>query len=75
MKRGYPVTKVLRIVGVARSTYYYQTCYAVAEKQVSEGRPIPGYSYDRQGIRIPDEQIKEWLMELISGPRLCLWLS
>lgn len=62
------MAKVLRIVHVARSSYYYQTRYAVEEKQVSEGRPAPGYSWDQNGSRIPDEQIKEWLMELISGP-------
>ncbi|MFC7747635.1 IS3 family transposase, partial [Lentibacillus kimchii] len=65
--RGYPVAKVLRIAGVARSSYYYQTRYAVKEKQVSEGRPAPGYSYNDHHVRISDEQIQEWLMELISG--------
>lgn len=54
-------------MGVARSSYYYQTRYAVEEKQVSEGRPAPGYSYNQNHFRIPDEQIKEWLMEVISG--------
>ncbi|MDY0404823.1 hypothetical protein P5G51_004875 [Virgibacillus sp. 179-BFC.A HS] len=35
---------VLKIVNVPRSTYYYQKNYRVEEKQVSEGRPAPGYS-------------------------------
>jgi putative transposase len=34
---------------------------------VSEGRPAPGYSYQESGVRVADEQIEEWLMELISG--------
>jgi putative transposase len=29
----------------------------------SEGRAIPGYSLKRDGIKVSDEQIKEWLME------------
>jgi hypothetical protein len=31
------------------------------------GRPIPGYSWDKRGRRISDEQIKEWLCEAIEG--------
>ncbi|MGL5512454.1 MAG: IS3-like element ISHahy4 family transposase, partial [Sporomusa sp.] len=30
------------------------------------GRPISGYSIDSSSHRISDEQIKEWLMELIA---------
>jgi len=30
---------VLRIIGIPRSTYYYQKNYRVEEKKVSEGRP------------------------------------
>lgn len=37
------------------------------EKKVSEGRPAPGYSTDEDGKKIPDEQIKEFLLELIAG--------
>ncbi|MED4600046.1 IS3 family transposase [Paenibacillus validus] len=59
--------KVLRIVGVARSTYYYQTSYKTAEKRVSEGRPIPGYSYTKQGTPVPDEQIQAWLLQFIEN--------
>jgi putative transposase len=32
-----------------------------------KGRPIPGYSYNLEGEKISDGQIKEWLMELIAG--------
>ncbi|MFW5437289.1 transposase [Paenibacillus apiarius] len=34
---------------------------------MSEGRPIPGFSQLINGCTISDEQIKEWLMELIAG--------
>lgn len=37
------------------------------EKQVSEGRPAPGYSITKDGKKISDEQIKEWLLEAIAG--------
>ncbi|MFB4166325.1 IS3 family transposase, partial [Alteribacillus sp. JSM 102045] len=50
-----------------RSTYYYQTSYRVEHKKVSEGRPIPGYSFTNGGKKVSDEQIKEWLLEEIEG--------
>ncbi|OYD06075.1 IS3 family transposase [Paludifilum halophilum] len=61
------MTTVLRIVGIARSTYYYQTRYAVKEKQGSGGRAAPGYSWTDKGEKVADEQISEWLMEMIAG--------
>ncbi|MDT2261445.1 hypothetical protein P7H06_20795 [Paenibacillus larvae] len=36
------------------------------KKTVSEGRSAPGYSYQANGTKVPDEQIQERLMELIS---------
>ncbi|MFD2672226.1 IS3 family transposase [Marinicrinis sediminis] len=56
---------MLRIVGVSRSTYYYQKHYRVEEKTVSEGRPAPGFSLQADGTKISDEQIKEWLLQLM----------
>ncbi|WGD80131.2 IS3 family transposase [Bacillus subtilis] len=77
--KGYAFRKVLKILEISPSTYYYQ--YKKEEKSVSEGRPIPGYSLTKNGKKIPDEQIQEWLMELISGEagvygyrKLCLRL-
>jgi putative transposase len=58
---------VLRLVKVPRSSYYYYKNGRVAEKTVSEGRPAPGYTFQESGARIADEQIREWLMELIAG--------
>lgn len=58
---------MLKIIGISRSTYYYQKNYRVEEKKVSEGRPAPGYSYKEDGQKISDEQIKEFLLEEIAG--------
>ncbi|WP_382285737.1 hypothetical protein [Heyndrickxia sporothermodurans] len=40
---------MLKIIGISRSTYYYQKNYRVEEKKVSEGRPAPGYSIKEDG--------------------------
>ncbi|MFX3660987.1 MAG: IS3 family transposase [Ectobacillus sp.] len=58
---------MLNIIGIPRSTYYYQKNYRVKEKKVSEGRPAPGYSFKEDGQKISDEQIKEFLMEEVEG--------
>lgn len=58
---------MLRLVKIPRSSYYYHKNGKVAQKTVSEGRPAPGYSYQDSGERVADEQIEEWLMELIAG--------
>ena len=34
---------------------------------VHSGRPIPGYSFSWDGEKVPDEQIEEWLCELVCG--------
>ena|GEM_PF-240378 len=60
---GYKATLVLRILRVSRSTYYYKK-----EAKINKGgRPYLGYSFNKEGKRICDEQIKEWLCELIEG--------
>lgn len=67
---GYSVTTVLRIVGVLEATYYARK---KREKEgpkprvFNGGRPQPGYSVTTDGKRISDEQIKEWLLELVAG--------
>ncbi len=58
---------VLRIVGVSEQIYYYRKKYAKQVRIYNGGRPIPGYSWDQAGRPVSDEQIKEWLMELIVG--------
>ncbi|QZT35314.1 IS3 family transposase [Caldalkalibacillus thermarum TA2.A1] len=66
IRKGYPIRTVLKIIGIARSTYYYRKYYRVKEKTVSEGRPAPGYSYNHKGIKVSDEQIKAWLLDLVA---------
>ncbi len=57
---------VLKIVGLSRSTYYYRISRTGLTKRVGGGRPCPGYSLDKANNQISDEQIKEWLTELIA---------
>jgi len=62
---------VLKIIGIAESTYYYQKGpvrqpeHAVPDTHI--GRPILGYSLDQSSKRVSDEQIKEWLTEFVLG--------
>lgn len=66
--QGHPIKLVLRIPGVERSTYY---AHMSRPKQQSErihrsGRSVPGYSHTKDNKRISDEQICEWIMELLA---------
>ncbi|MBC9786728.1 IS3 family transposase [Heliobacterium chlorum] len=68
--RGYPAATVLRIVGVHEATYYYRKqrkSDIPIVRQYKGGRPIQGYSCTVDGKRVSDEQIKEYLLELITG--------
>ncbi|PTR46466.1 IS3 family transposase, partial [Geobacillus thermodenitrificans] len=67
IKKGYPITKVLEILEINRSTYYYQQNGKVEKKTVDGGRPTPGCSLTATGEKVPDEQIQEWLSELVMG--------
>jgi putative transposase len=58
---------VLKIVGLNPSTYYYAIDRTDEEKVENGGRPIPGYSYNTEGKKICDMQIKEWIISLIEG--------
>lgn len=50
------------------ATYYHRKKHPPQkDRQYNGGRPTNGYSMNLQGEPISDEQIKEWLMELISG--------
>ena len=61
---------MLRIVGVLEATYYARK---KREKEGQKpqasngGRPQPGYSLTRDGKRLSDEQLNEWLLELVEG--------
>ncbi|MCM3078531.1 hypothetical protein M3558_05410 [Brevibacillus invocatus] len=64
---GYKAKMVLRIVGILEATYYYRKNKASQKPRVYHGgRPIPGYSLSKDGQPVSDEQIKEWLSELIA---------
>jgi putative transposase len=62
---------VLRIIGLAESTYYGRKKRITANTQPSslgqKGRPCPGYSLTTDGQKVSDEQINEWLLELVEG--------
>jgi len=58
---------VLKIVGIERSTYYYNIANRGKVKQKPVGKPAPGYSFDKSGKKICDAQIKEWIVEAING--------
>ncbi|WP_158702700.1 IS3 family transposase [Paenibacillus faecalis] len=62
---------MLGILGLAESTYYERLKRskqpAEAAGTIRRGRPCPGYSLTLQGHKVSDEQIKEWLLELVEG--------
>jgi putative transposase len=60
----------LRIIGVARSIYYYHVSKKGTERAASGGRPVPGYSYTTDKDKVSDTRIKEWLLQLIEYFRL-----
>lgn len=66
---------MLRILGLSESTYYDRKKRLAQSAERGEehstesrvGRPVPGYSYTATGEKVSDEQIKEWLLELLEG--------
>lgn len=56
---------------MATSTYYDRKSRAATPADPAstgkKGRPYPGYSLTTTGQKISDEQIKEWLLELVEG--------
>ncbi|MCF8568628.1 IS3 family transposase [Alicyclobacillus tolerans] len=82
MTAGYSVTFVLRIVGVSRSTYYFQQTHEPKPRTSSGGRPVTKYTLTKDGEKVSNEQVKEWLMEAIEGDgfaygylKLTYWLK
>ncbi|WP_308639630.1 IS3 family transposase [Paenibacillus silvisoli] len=61
----------MRAVGLSSSTYYdrkKRTLHPVEQvTSGTKGRPHPGFSLTQTGLKINDEQIKEWLLELAEG--------
>lgn len=58
---------MLRIVGVNEATYYFRKKHPPKERVYNGGRKIPGYSFTLINQPVSDEQIKEWLLELVAG--------
>ena len=63
---------ILELTGVASSTYYdrkksEQRTTTKKTITVLRGRPVTNHSFTRSGEAVSDEQIEEWLMELVSG--------
>lgn len=63
---------MLRLIGVLESTYYARKKrlsqpLVSREKAVAAGRPVPEYSLTKDGHKVSDSQIQEWLMELVAG--------
>jgi putative transposase len=78
IEQGYNAGPVLHSVGLASSTYYSHRARQSKETLLESddeleplksraGRPILGYSYTYTGQKVSDEQIKEFIMEEISG--------
>lgn len=62
---GFRANKVLAILDLNKSTYHYRVDHEGSIKLESGGRPIPGYSMNTNGDKVPDELIKEWIISLI----------
>lgn len=63
---------MLRLIGIQESTYYTRKkrlsqVSAPLDPQGKSGRPVPTYSLTTIGQKVSDEQIEEWLSELVEG--------
>lgn len=67
IQEGFSAKRVLRVLGISRSTYYYQLANPSRPKVTTGGRPIPGFSRTTKGKKIKDSTIKRYLMKLIEG--------
>jgi len=76
---GYNASMVMNFIGIASSTYYEHCSKQTVledDTQLSiskgtgngkKGRPVTEYSLTNDGRKIPNEQIKEYLTELVCG--------
>ena len=64
---GHSSSFVLRVIGLSRSTYYHRLRYKPKTRKSGSGRKNTRYSCTADGKPVCNEQIKEWLCELISG--------
>lgn len=56
----------MQCIDLAAATYYYHLAPS-QKSEITGGRPLPGYSYDKNGRKICDQQIIEWIYCLIDG--------
>lgn len=69
--KGFKLSNLLNIIGLNKSTFFYMRTQKNEIKGTSTGRPIPGYSLDRYGKKVCDEQIKEYISEISEGEGYC----
>jgi putative transposase len=71
--QGYSISLVCDFVGLAPFTYYAVKARRNQDEPSGKikanrgGRPRSNCCLTREGKAVPDEQVKEWLGELISG--------
>lgn len=65
--RGYPVCRILRVVSVSRSTYYWRQAHPDRQSNHRGGRPVPGYSWTNDGRRVSDQGIQALLLSAVEG--------
>ncbi len=62
---------VLDFVGLASSTYYDHIKREKAnignKEAIVTSRPVPGFSLNKAGLQVFDEEIKSLIMEYIAG--------
>ena len=63
ISKGFFIKRIVDILDLNRSTYYDRMGEKKVETQAKRGRPCPGYSMHKEGHKISDEQIEEYLME------------
>lgn len=61
--KGFFIKRIIDILKLNRSTFYDRMEGNKVENQTTRGRPCPGYSMHKEGHKISDEQIEEYLME------------
>lgn len=61
--QGFQAKRILSILDLGRSTYYYQVMMGGNIQMKKRGRPFPGVSYTLDGTPVSDEEIKEFLCE------------
>ena len=57
INQGYNLCKILKFVKIHKTTWYRYKHNNHENKQYTSGRPIPGFSHDKFGNKINDEEI------------------